>query len=56
MDKIWFQDFEMKSLMENTGLSKLELLGVIAEMNKIWEPKMSILRYHEEQEKMGRNI
>ncbi len=34
MATIRFSDYAMKQIMEDTGLSKLELLGVIAAMNK----------------------
>jgi hypothetical protein len=56
MDEIHFEDYEMKKIMEETGMKRLELLGIIAVMNRFHVPKMSRRRQYDEDERMGRNV
>jgi hypothetical protein len=50
-----FTDYQLQEIAKDTGLSKLELLGVIAAMNKHL-PTSEQLKRREEDERMGRDI
>ena len=55
LPKIWFDDFTLAKICKDTGLSKLELMGVIAAMNK-YTYSAEQIKKREEDERMGRDI
>lgn len=55
LPRIEFNEPTLKKISEDTGLSKLELLGVIAAMNKHTYSAAQI-KQRAEDERMGRDI
>ena len=55
LPKIWFDDFTLAKICKDTGLSKLELMGVIAAMNK-YTYSAEQIKKREEDERMGRDV
>ncbi len=53
--RIKFDDYEMKQIAKDTGLSKLELMGVIAAMNRFTHSIAVVERWNHD-EMMGRHI
>jgi hypothetical protein len=53
--RIQFTDWEIDQLVNITGLSKLEIVGVIAAMNRFTQSDEAIARW-EHDEAMGRHI
>lgn len=49
-------DLEMRKLIKDTGLSRLELMGVIGALNTILVPKEKRRVQAERDEMMGRDI
>lgn len=53
--EIYFNEHEINLLIDRTGLSKLELTGIIAEMNKFTYNAKDLARWNHD-EAMGRHI